>query len=52
MQSFYHFPRPGPETEAQKERRKYIAMAIERSHAERREKWRNRARAVRDLFRM
>ncbi len=47
MKSFYHFPDPGPETEAQKEREKYLGMAARRARDIRRDRWRTLTRIFR-----
>ncbi len=47
MQSFYRFPDPGPETEAQKERAKYLGLAAERVRERRRARWQALTRVFR-----
>lgn len=51
MKSFYHFPDPGPETEAQKERAHFLGLMVARARSERRERWNKRIRAVTRTFR-
>ncbi|MEM7719310.1 MAG: hypothetical protein AAF222_08895 [Pseudomonadota bacterium] len=51
MQSFLKFPDPGPETEAQKERRHYLGLLIKRRRAKRREARERLFGRITNLFR-
>lgn len=51
MQSFFKFPDPGPETEAQKERAAYLALALKRARHERRQRWKGGLRKLTSAFR-
>lgn len=50
MQSPYHIPDPGPETEAQKERAKYLGLMVQRARERRKERWNRSLRTVTRLL--
>lgn len=50
MQSYYRFPDPGPETEAQKERAHFMDLMTARARNRRRNRWSAPVGALKRVF--